>query len=239
MIRGIYTAAVSMMARKTQQEIIANNLANVNTAGYKRDRMQFRNTLDAKMLINQNPQVTPVEGVQTDFSQGRLSKTDDLYDFALETPGFFVIEGPNGRYYTRNGHFTLTESGELVAANGIPVLGESGPITLPEGKFSVNANGEIIVNNEVLNKFLVAQFQQPAQALRKVGNNLYEARQGTAQPEMVDGRIRQGYLESSNVNVVEEMVDMILAFRDFAANQKTIQTQDETLRRAVTDLGRV
>ncbi|MDQ7052442.1 MAG: flagellar hook-basal body protein [candidate division KSB1 bacterium] len=174
MLRGIYTAAVGMMARQRQQDIISNNLANVNTAGFKFDRLYFRNTMDAASLINGDPQNAPVEEFRTDFSQGRLYKTGSLLDFAIEGDGFFVVEGPNGPLYTRNGHFIINDSRELLTANGLPVMGENGPIVLPDGDFSVNHRGEILnQDNEVINRFVVAQFGDPKAALMKVGNNLY------------------------------------------------------------------
>ena len=240
MLRGIYTAAVGMMARQTQQEIVSNNLANVNTAGFKHDRLFFRNTLDAISLINNDPQKPPVEEFRTDFSQGRLYKTDNPLDFAIEGDGFFVVEGPNGPLYTRNGHFVMNDSRELLTANGLPVLGENGPIVLPEGEFSVNHRGEILnQDNELINRFLVARFEGPQAALMKVGNSLFSQRGNAPDPEMVEAPVRQGYLESANVNIVEQMVEMIMVLRDFAHNQKTIQAQDDTLRRAVNDLGRI
>lgn len=237
MIRGIFTSALSMMARRTQQEIISNNLANAQTAGFKKDRLDFRNTLDASMLANADPQRRAVEEMRTDFSQGQLQKTDNPLDFAIEGEGFFVIAGPNQNFYSRNGHFVMNENRELLTTAGLPVLGESGPIVLPEGEFAVNQRGEIISKGQVVEKFLTAAFA-PGVRLEKVGNNILAAPAASGEPAPAEAAIRQGYLEEANVNTIEEMVNMILAFRDFTDNQKSIQAQDESLQKLISDLGR-
>ncbi len=242
MIKGIFTSAVSMFARRTQQEILSNNLANVNTAGFKRDRIFFRNTLDSAAFVRRDDPQQEQQELQfyTDFSQGRLYKTDALLDFAIEGDGFFVVDGGNEQLYTRNGHFIINENRELMTSMGQRVLGENGPIILPDGDFSVNHNGEILdANNQVVNRFLVARFDDPNLSLMKRGNNLFMRRPNAPEPEMAAAPVRQGYLESANVNIIEEMVDMIVVLRDFANNQKTIQAQDDTLRQAVTELGRI
>lgn len=237
MIRGLFTSAASMMVRRTQQEIISNNLANAGTAGYKKDVINFRNTLDASLLINDDPQVRPAENVQTVFAQGSLQQTKNPLDFAIEGEGFFVLAGPNGNFYSRNGHFTMNESRELLSTSGLPVLGESGPIILPDGDFSVNHAGQIISDNQVVGKIAVVAFP-PNVRLEKIGNNLFAAPTGVQEPASVDVTVRQGYLEDANVNPIEEMVNMIVAFRDFANNQKAIRTQDESLQQLLSALGR-
>lgn len=239
MIQGIYTAAGSMIMRQVQQDIIANNLANLNTTGYKRDRIVFRQILDAAALLEGTLKAAPVDDVITDFDQGRLQKTGNQLDFAIKGEGFFVVTDGNQRFLTRNGHFQINEDGELVTPTGLQVLGENGPIVLSSEDFSVNVNGEILVEGRVQDRFFTAMVQNPSQELQRVGNNLFQFIMPNMQPVQGDAEILQGYVESSNVNVVEEMVSMIMVFRDFEFNQRTIQTQDDTLRRAVNDLGKL
>ncbi len=237
MIRGIYTAAAGMTVKKTWLEIVSNNLANANTSGYKKDVMAFRNLIDAQNLFTEDPQAGAVESVITDFSQGVLRATGNPFDLAIEGKGFFVLDGATGARYSRDGHFQVNSEGILVGPAGLPVLGENGEITITENDFQVNRKGEIYSQGKLIDRLLIVDF--PADSLRKAGNNLFEPAPGAPDPVAVESQVIQGHLEEANINIVEEMINLILLSRDFNESQKTIQTQDETLRRTVQDLGRV
>lgn len=237
MIKGLYTSAVGMMVRQTKQDIIANNLANANTVGYKQDAIHFRNTLDASTLLNDDPNVAPVEEVRTNFAPAELEKTGSPFDLAIEGDGFFVLSDGTQTYYTRDGHFTLTDAGELVAANGWAVMGEGGPVVLPKPKMQIGEDGTISSDGIPVGKLAIVRFENP-QELVKVGHNAFRTIDGDDPSVPAEATVRQGFLEMSNVRPIEAMVEMIFVMRDFTQAQKSIQAQDETLRRVVNELGR-
>ncbi|MCA9733258.1 MAG: flagellar basal-body rod protein FlgF [Deferribacteres bacterium] len=238
MIRGLFTSATSMTARRTEQEIVTNNLANMNTAGYKRDRIAFHNVLDASNMVNDDQNFQGIEYIETDYSAGQFKQTDNTLDFALEGEGFFVVQNGNEQFYTRNGNFMLGNDGELLSSNGFRVMGADGPIVLRENDFVVNKDGTFLSENTIVGKLLVVAFDEPRN-LDKAGYNLFSKPAALPEPQIVDTAIKQGALEESNVNPLEEMVNLIMISRDYNENQKSIQTQDSTLQKAVNDLGRI
>ena len=239
MLEGIQTSAAGMLPRMTEQEVIANNLANVNTTGYKRDRVVFRKTLESELGVaaSEGSEVFGEE-VLVDFSPGPLEKTDRPLDVAIEGSGFFTVETPNGVRYTRAGNFRLDSEGYLVTVDGYRVLGESGPILLTNDKVNINEDGEIWQGGFLVDRLRVTDFSDP-RALVKEGHSLFK----TADPRVTgqpaaEATIKQGYLEGSNVNPLEEMVEMMVVLRNFEAEQKAIQVQDQTLGTAVNELPR-
>ncbi|KAA3615492.1 MAG: flagellar basal-body rod protein FlgF [Calditrichaeota bacterium] len=238
MIRGLFTSATSMMARGNVLDVVTNNLANVDTVGYKRDRVTFRNVLDAKNIVEDDPDQEGIENIETDFTAGQFKLTDNPLDFALEGDGFFVIQRGDESFYSRNGSFKLGQEGELLTLNGYQVMGEGGPIVLQEGEIVVNKDGTILSGSTIAGKFLVVDFENP-DGLMKAGNNLFARADGMSEPQQIETLVKQGSLEQSNVNPLEEMVNLILISRDYTQNQKSIQTQDSTLQKAVNDLGRI
>lgn len=236
MIRAIYTAAASMLARMNQLEVVGNNLANANTVGYKQDRLHFRALLDGQAMANSEGALAGAEVVSTRFGQGSVVETASDFDLALEGNGFFVVRAGDREYYTRNGHFTLNGKGEVVTSHGYNVVGENGPIVADHGDFHVTATGEIVVGNTVINKLRIVDFPDPAQ-LAKHGENLFSAPATAAVPSAC--AVRQGYVEESNVNVLQQMIELIDIQHAFESSEKAIQAEDETLRRAVNDLGKV
>ena len=238
MIRGIYTGAAGMSVKKTWLEVVSNNLANANTAGFKKDVVAFRNLIDSNnFFVDENQGGNGVEAVVTDFSQGVLRETGNPFDLSIEGKGFFVLSDGTEQNYSRDGHFQLNAEGVLVGPRGLPVQGENGDIVITDNDFSVNRNGEIFSNGKLIDKLQILDF--PPGALEKAGNNLYSLKPNAPEPLSVQSQIIQGHLEEANINIVEEMVNLIMLSRSFNDNQKMIQTQDDTLRRAVQDLGRV
>ena len=222
---GIYQAVRGGLIQGRRFDIIANNLANVGTTGFKKDTLTFDRVLQ--------------EYVKTDLSQGNLRLTGNPLDIALEGDGFFKIETPQGVRYTRNGNFCLNTDGVLVTQNGDPVLGESGTVRIEDGDITIDTEGQIMVDKTVVDTLSVVTFMQP-ENLRKEGlsYSVYEGDQnGIINPGEM--RVRQGYIEESNVTVVEEMSKMIETLRVYESYQKVIQTLDEASYKAINDVGRV
>lgn len=262
MIRGLYTSAWSMLANSKKLDVITNNMANINTTAFKKDTVVFESfpSLLTKRINDTTDKLNPSANVGkmqlssdvgelfTYYTQGQLSQTGSKLDFAISddnsgeaaSPAFFTIgmTDPNDNsmkeFYTKDGAFVVNSNNQLVTKSGNFVMGQNGPITLASGDFSVNDKGEIIQNGALVDKLRIAQFSDATQ-LRKFGDNLIQ----NSGSEFVDfnGTISQGYTEQSNVNVVSEMVDMITVMRAYEANQKVLQAQDDTLQKAVTEVG--
>ena len=235
MIKDLYTVASSMLPKLTYQQIVANNLANINTPGFKRDGL-FLETL---IQVGIPPQGQQIGTIYTDFSPGPLLKTERKLDLAIDGNGFFTIFGPEGEKYTRNGSFYRRPDGVLATVGGNPVLGENGIIVLPEGDPVVNKGGQIYVRGEYIDKLLITDFPQPYH-LVKSGSGLFvpQNRSNGGYPAQ-NATVRQGFLEGSNVKPVEEMVNMLISYRQYQAAQRVIQTQDDALRKSVNEIGTV
>jgi flagellar basal-body rod protein FlgG len=240
MIKGIYTSAAAMSAGIARQDIIANNLANANTTGFKRDRLFVNELIKAGSDSQGNLRIDPVNAERfIEFSPGMLDPTGSDLDFAVQGSGFFVLEGENGPLYTRNGRFLRNEEGSMIDALGRKVQGDGGEITLPDGIVSVASSGEISVNGAVIDKFKFVQFEEP-QLLMKVAGVAFSDKDGRAGETAVDvAVVRQGFLEGSNVNTMTEMVEMIATSRNYEMNARLLTTQDQTLQKTVNEIGRV
>ena len=242
MIRGLYSAASGVLTALQAQEIIANNLANIPTTGFKRDvplYESFSRILQRK--INQDEGEVRLRDAFIDFSQGRLIHTGNIFDLALEGEGFFVISTPEGISYTRAGNFTLDKEGRLSTLNGFPVMGENGSIVIPrEGAQGVEftPEGEVIVNGKVVNRVRIDLFSD-TRLLYKVGNSLFRPYRGARAREAKKTYIRQGYLELSNAEPIKEMISLISNFRAYEVNQRIIQLQDSTLDKVCNQIGRI
>lgn len=248
---SMYSAMFGALTQEHRMNSIANNLANVNTTGYKKDNLMFKdvfirfahdvimepmmNIRSKKMFPEPHEIAKPRLGqAVVDFSQGSLHLTNNPLDLAISGDGFFKIRTETGEYHTRNGHFQITNEGLLVNAQGYPVIGEGGDIIIPPNTEHVHIDdiGRIFADNEMVGQVQVFGVGNP-DALEKLGNNLYKPRPGMQIEEepLDEPRVEQGYLEVSNVNVVEEMVNMIETQRAFEAYQKVIQGTQETDQR--------
>jgi len=240
MLRGLYSAASGMLATISGQEVITNNLANVNTPGFKRDipvYESFSNILGRK--INQDTSQIRMQNTVIDLRQGKLTFTDNVFDFALEGEGFFVLSTPQGIAYTRAGSFSLDEEGQLVNSDGYALLGEAGPIVIPDEKITrleFSGRGEVIIDGKVIDQIRVDEVTDPY-LLGKEGKNLFRSFAPTASISATAVRIKQGYLETSNVEIIPEMVNLIDNLRTYEANQKMIQLQDDILKKLCNELG--
>jgi len=213
-ISGMYNLIDGSMTQQLRFETIANNMANSNTNGFKKDIISFYEALD--MQSNSS----------TDFSPGPLRYTGNELDVALSSKGFFKIETPNGLRYTRDGAFSINAEGILVTGNGDTVLGQSGPITLENGEVYIGRDGQVVVNNESVDKILVVDFDDP-QLLRKEGGSYYSYQgENNGISTEADAEIQQKYLEGSNVNPTQEVIKMIETYRAFESVEKAIQSID-------------
>ena len=285
MVRGVYTAASGMVAQQHRLDALANNIANANTTGYKRDvavhkafpELLLRRTGDEASVrwpLRSTPRGSigpaPVVGrlgtgveqneVFTIFEQGSLQGTENPLDMALEGEGFFVVDTPNGSRYTRDGSFTIGPEGVLVTSQGYPVLGEDGlPIAVKANNLVIDQAGRVFANERFIDDperlvqmrenewdetvqiatLRLVAFDQP-RYLRKEGASLWnETREsGTARDTVGDGRpaVRQGFLETANVNPVTEMTQMIEVNRAYEANQKVVQSHDQSTARLIAEV---
>jgi len=249
---SLYSAATGMEAQQLNLNTIANNLANVNTPGFKRSKIEFQDLLYQKPrasgtdsgggnLVPTGTEVgngSRVAATAKVFTQGQLTNTGEKLDIAIQGDGFFEIQRPDGtKAYSRDGSFKQNAQGQVVTNDGLPVIGFQAiapgatSITIsPDGTATVqSASGTQNFN------LTLARFANPA-GLRSLGGNLYEETAASGTPELGKpgengfGQTVQGYVENSNVNIVEEMVNLIVAQRAYEINSKSIQTSDEMLQ---------
>ncbi len=241
MIKGIYNSASAMIPRIRQQEVIANNIANASTPGFKKDSV-FMSEL-GRAQINNLPRKSDwerpmLDQVYTDYGQGSLDQTGNPMDIAIDGPGFFVTQDAAGENaLTRDGVFTRDGLGFLVTTDGEMVQSDSGPIQLPQGEVSISDDGIVSVDGEEISRLSVVIVDDPT-TLEKVRPGKYKAPEGVELTAALDFAVRQGYIESSNVDVVMQMVEMISSYRNYEADSKALQTQDESLGRLINDVGR-
>lgn len=261
MHEGIFIAASAGIKQGKKLEVIANNLANVNTTGYKRDRLAFKELMppfppDTSLEAGKNVLLPPdksntnvsyvaVTDQYTDHELGELKQTGAPLDMALTGEGYFSIQTQEGIRYTRNGNFRLDTLNRLVNQKGEPVLNEQNQsivINSPGDTISIDQNGNIsvgtgLVNTNVGNIKLI-NFEDK-KTLEKIGDGQYKQTNPKAEEKTGGISIRQGYLENSNVSSVEEMTDMMATLRLFETYQKMIQSIDSMDDQAVNNIGRV
>ena len=243
-----------MNVQARRLDIIANDLANTNTSGYKKDVAVVSSFKEAYIMrLNDTENFIPndetigkitygakIDEVYTDFTQGSVISTSLETDLALQGDGFFVVQTPNGLAYTRDGNFTINQYGDLVTKEGYGVMGQEGAINLGEdymgsaGKLAIQNNGEVYVDGAYIDTLDIASFED-TKTLTKMDDNLFT---GEGARKEFTGSVLQSFLETANVNPVSAMVDMITVARAYETNQKMIQTQDTILGKAVNELGR-
>ncbi len=255
MISALWTAATGMSAQQTNVDVIANNLSNVNTAGFKKSRVDFEDLLYTILKSPGTPiagtQVVPtgiqlghgvkVVAISKQFSQGDFMQTENPLDILIEGPGFFQITMPDGTIaYTRDGAFKLDQDGNLVNSEGMYLEPQ---ITIPPDakEITIGIDGTVSVllpgqtTPQVVGNIQLVRFVNPA-GLKAIGMNLFLPTEASGDPIVGTpgdngfGLLRQGFLEMSNVKIVDEMVNMIVAQRAYEMNSKAVQTADEMLQ---------
>ncbi|RAO99737.1 flagellar basal body rod protein FlgG [Petrotoga sp. 9PW.55.5.1] len=254
MLVSLYNAATGMNAEQRKLDIISNNLANVDTTGYKKQRAEFQDLLYSSVREAGTPTAqgstlptglyvghgTRLSATTRIFTLGNIEPTDNSTDLAIMGDGFFQVQMQDGSLaYTRDGSFKMDANGRLTTSDGLLVIPN---IVIPQNAVGINVSPDGIVsvslgdgNIQNVGNLTTVRFLNPA-GLKPIGNNLYSETPSSGNPtEGIPGQdgygaLQQGYLEKSNVDVVKEMVDMIVAQRAYDINSKTITTADEMLR---------
>jgi flagellar basal-body rod protein FlgF len=257
MVRGLYTAYTGMKNEQKKLDVVANNLANASTVGYKEENVStqsFDNVLSIKIrdeseAYNNRKIGTMSLGAKlgedyTNYKQGSLRQTSNTYDLALEGRGFFAVSvmdkvGNTTTQYTRNGSFTMTKDGYIVNTEGNHLLGEAGEISIPTdtSEVVIDDDGAVYADKVYIDTISLKDFDN-YDYLIKSRNTMYKPLEGAVEVP-AQALIKQGYTEQSNVNVVSEMIEMISITRAYEANQKMIQSVDQTLNLVANSVGKV
>ncbi len=254
MLRGLYTAYTGMKVQQQRMDVVANNLANASTAGFKQDNVVMKSFSDVLAVKINDPNMpgnqnigsmtlgVQVDNIYTNFEQGALNYVGSPYSLAIEGEGMMTIgslndDGTFNEVFTRDGALLVDNNSHLVTKNGFYVLGEQGVITVPEGDFAIAGDGTVFVDGEKIDKIQFTGFED-YRNLQKIGDSNYAMTEFSTKTDFM-ASVRHGYEESSNVNSVKEMIEMINLQRTYESNQKVITTYDETLDKAVNNVGRV
>ncbi len=227
----------TLLAHEQRMNQISNNLANVDTVGYKKENITFWEMMFT--AADHKPRVGKALKIITDHQQGGIEATDNNLDFAINGNGFFRVQTPDGVRYTRNGNFTLNGEGQLTTLDGDLVLGQGGAIALESDNIQVGTDGLISVNGEVVNQLNLVTFDD-FNSLEKDGLNMFRLTDENVQEQAVaDPRIQQGYLEGANVSVITEMTEMIDLHRAYQTQQKAIQTINDVDQLSISRVGKL
>lgn len=235
----------AMQMLMKMQDVTANNLANINTPGYKSSNLFFemvQDKIDGKTVSRVEPRE------QVDMTQGVLKPTHNTFDFGIEGKGFFVVQNKNGMHLTRDGRMHIDTNGYLVDGNGSKVMGDSGPIYMPqylkagnrdgaEAEIDVARDGTIRINNKVYDRLKIVDVKDASKLQRK-GSNYFSIDPRLMVDDHAANNVMQGYYESGNVSPLNEMVDMMKTTKMFESQQRVIRTTDEMLGRAASSLSK-
>jgi len=255
MLRALYSAAAGMESQQMNLDVISNNLANVNTTGYKKSKIEFQellyqttrapgseqsagNQLPTGIQVGQGSRPVATSRI---FTTGDLTQTGAQLDVAIQGDGLFQVQMPDGTLaYTRDGAFKTDSSGRIVTSDGLPLQGGFQPVPAGTTNVTISANGQVTytgANGTTNSQVQLVRFNNPA-GLSSLGGNLYKETLASGTPELGApgtngfGTLNQGYLELSNVKVVEEMVNLILAQRAYEVNSKAVQAADEMMQQS-------
>ncbi len=255
MLRALYSSASGMQSQQLNLDVISNNLANVNTTGFKASRPQFQdllydtttsagssqgggNQLPSSLQVGQGSIPVATERI---FTQGEMSQTGGSFDLAIKGSGFFEVQMSDGsRAYTRDGAFKTDSSGRVVTSEGYPVQGGFQPVPAGTGNITITGSGAVTYTTpggDTSSQVQLVRFINPG-GLEAMGHNLYRETKASGTPEQGSpavngfGELQQGFLELSNVSVVQEMVNLILAQRAYEVNSKAVQAADEMMQQS-------
>jgi flagellar basal-body rod protein FlgF len=232
---SLYQAAAAMNATAQWQDLIAENLAAASVPGARKQEISFSD-VQAGAVSN-----LPSVSTSTNFKTGELCSTGNSMDFALEGPGFFTVQLPDGQSaYTRNGEFRLNAKGQLVNNEGYQVLGDNGPLQFNPNSsdpITISAKGDVSQGVQKKGTLKITEFKHP-EALMQLGTGNFSPDSPDAQPvTAVSTQVRQGFIEAANTSPTTEMASLITAMRMFESNQKVLQMQSDRMSRVITDLG--
>ncbi|HEX4343236.1 MAG TPA: flagellar basal-body rod protein FlgG [Verrucomicrobiae bacterium] len=255
MLRALYSAAAGMESEQLNLDVISNNLANVNTTGFKKSKIEFQDLLyqttrapgsdqgsgdqlPTGLQIGQGSRAVATSRI---FTNGELSQTGEQLDVAIQGDGFLQVQMPDGTLaYTRDGGLKTASDGRIVTSDGLPVQGGFQPVPAGTTNITISANGQVTYTNATGStsyQVQLARFTNPG-GLDSLGQNLYKETPASGTAELGNpgengfGQLEQGYLELSNVSVVQEMVNLILAQRAYEVNSKAVQSSDEMMQLA-------
>jgi flagellar basal-body rod protein FlgF len=234
MANNIEAVSSSLEALQQRYTAITNNLANSSTVAYKRQIGQFQQVLSAQLGASQGSGSGQVQGhTGIDFTQGPIAQTDRPLDLAISGNGFFVVETPQGSLYTRNGTLSVNSQSQLVDSSGRLVAGDNGPIVIPKNtslsQINVTSDGAVTAEGKTVGKLKIVDFPDK-KALAPLGATSFTAGATDDPAVATNFQIKQGYQESSNVNVVQELVNLITVSRAYESNSKSISSQDDRLK---------
>ncbi len=235
MDRSIFVALSGAVTQEKRLDILSENLANINTPGFKKRQLLFEATIADSGIPRY---FSESREVVTDMSQGFMKRSGRDLDMAIQGQGFFEIDTPDGIRYTRNGTFMVDKNGSLVTSEGYGVLGASGVLKLRGSTFMVSADGSISDRDGTLGKLNIINFENPSMLVRE--GNYYSVPGAWVTEAPLDGmtEVIQGHLEISNVNAVKAMTTMIECMRSYESQTKMIQTIDEITRKAIDEVGK-
>lgn len=247
MLDRIYTQMQAMQVLSRSQDVTADNLANINTPGFKGNKMFYRmftETVNGKTTTTSRPLT------QVDLSQGILEPTGNEFDVALNGKGFFTVEADGKEYLTRDGRFQLDSDGILVNSSGAKVMGDSGPIQLSDLfqsqtnesggtlMLEISKDGTLTMNGKALDKLKIVNVKDPSHLMRQ-GNSYFTIKDDVELTDEHTGMVLQGFFEKGNVQPLTEMVDMMRNMQMFESQQKALKTTDEMLGQATSRIGRL
>lgn len=256
MIKGLYTAGSGMMLQMARQDVVANNLANVNTSGFKKNvaiakafpEMLMSRLGEVKEDVPGQREPMPiveigmlgtgaaVSGIYTDFDNNNIKKTDNPYDLAIVKEGYFVVQTPEGPRYTRSGEFKINSEGLLTTNQGYSVLDINDTPIEVDGELMVDGQGNISINGENVTKLKMVNFTN-LQNMERLGDTLHNSTETPVEVERPE--VLQGYIEESNVSAVKEMVTLITVVRAYESLQKMVQAEDELTEIAISQVGSI
>lgn len=229
MYRGIYIALSGAMLKDTQLEAITRNLSNSNTIGYKREGLSFRDFIVSE---ERGRIMASASSVNIDFSEGQLIRTGNTLDIAINGDGFISLAGNR---YTRKGDLKRDKDGFLTTSEGIRILGRNGQIRIPDGRIEIDREGNIAVNGVTIDRIKIVNLSLSNNMVRVGDSTFYTEEAG----KETKAEVLQGYLEGSNVNVIDEMVKMITTLREFESYQKVIHAFDEATSKLSNEVTKI
>lgn len=233
----MYKALSGAITQMRKLEVVSQDLANVNTSGYKGQRLAFNEVLAARLPAGtRSGGFVAVGDQRTDFTPGHLQGTGNPFHLAIDGEGYFVVETPRGERYTRSGGFTLSADGTVITPQGETVLGEGGPLQVTGGKMEVGLDGTVRSENGEIGKLRIVRFLD-TRRVAKEGANLLRADAANVE-DVATPRVAQGTLEQSNVSPIDSMVSMITIQRQFEAYERAMKLMDGATQKMIADAGR-
>ena len=230
---AMYKALSGAIAQSRRLEVAAQDLANINTSGYKGQRLAFSEVLANRLPGSERPGGLVAVGAQkTNLFQGEIQNTGNPFHIAIDGDGFFVLRTPRGERYTRSGNFTMKSDGTMITAQGDSVLGESGPIQITGGKVEVAADGSVRSDEGEVGKLRIVRFADPRQAVKEGSNLFYTPPKNIQEAQNV--RVMQGGLEQSNVSPIDSMVSLITIQRQFEAYERAMGLMDSATEKMIS-----